>query len=58
MIQPMTMMSSAPITWGIAARNVFRALDNERKTASPQLEIWTVGMASSLGVRRWSVVRS
>jgi hypothetical protein len=44
----MMMISSAPITSGIALRNAFKAFDNERKTASPQSEIGVVGIGRLL----------
>jgi hypothetical protein len=46
MIQPMMMISRAPITCGIAFRNEFRAFVSDRNTASPQFV--TPDIASSL----------
>jgi hypothetical protein len=44
MIQPMMMMTSAPMINGIAARKLLRALDSARKIASPQSETCVVGI--------------
>ena len=53
MIQPMSRISSAPMIWGIAARNVLRAFVIDRKIASPQSV--TVSMVISR-CRPWAVV--
>src|SRR5215212_697040 len=48
MIQPIARMTSAPMTSGMALRKVARALDSDRKIASPQVLMGWVIMETPL----------